>query len=99
MHVRIGSSDITEVDNVHIHREHVFAQLLQHETKNSWDKCKDNAYWWWAMASTSGVLQITRYEVGSGKHRGSTTRKIQIRWYVKAFAFLSQPSYSQFRAA
>lgn len=46
------------------------------------------------MASTSGVLQITRYDVGSGKHRGSTTWKIQIRWYVKAFAFLSQPSYS-----
>ena len=44
--VIIGTSYSTEADNVHVFGNHVFAQLLQHVSKASWDRFQDNAYWW-----------------------------------------------------
>ena len=92
--VVIGTSYSTEADNVHVHGDHVFAQLLQHVSKASWDKFQDNAYWWWVIVSTSGTRQMTRYNVGSNTHRGTTSMKTSIKWYVQTSALLPKPSYS-----
>ena len=94
MRVVTGTSYSTEADNVHVHGDHVFAQLLQHVSKASWDKFQDNAYWWWVIVSTSGVMQMTRYNVGSNTHRGTNSMKTSIKWYVQRSWFLSMPSYS-----
>lgn len=91
--VVIGTSYSTETDNVHMHGDHVFAQLLQHVSKASWDKFQDNAYWWWVIVSTNGVMQMTRYNVGSNTHRGTNSLKTNIKWYVQT-GFLPIPSYS-----
>lgn len=92
--VVIGKSYSTEADNVHVHGNHVFAQLLQHVSKASWDKFQNNAYWWWVIVSTSGVMQMTRYNVGSNTHRGTNSIKTSIKWYVQTSGFLPKPSYS-----
>ncbi|XP_078379875.1 uncharacterized protein LOC144662806 [Oculina patagonica] len=92
--VVIETSYSTETDNVHVHGDHVFAQLLQHVSKASWDKFQDNAYWWWVIVSTNGVMQMTRYNVGSNTHRGTNSDKRSIKWYVQTSALLPQPSYS-----
>lgn len=89
-----GHSYSTETDNVHVRDGHVFAQLLQHVSKKSWDRFQDNAYWWWVIVSTDGRMQMTRYNVGSNTHRGTNSKKTSIAWYVKVSALLSIPSYS-----
>jgi len=78
--VVIGKSYSTEADNVQVHGSHVFAQLLQHVSKASWDKFQDNAYWWWVMVSTDGVMQMTTNDVGSNTHRGTNSLKRSIKW-------------------
>jgi len=53
---------LTETDNVHAHAGNVFAQLLQHVSKASWDNFQNNAYWWWdrwVFFSSSGLMQMT----------------------------------------
>lgn len=92
--VVIGESYSTEADNVHAHGSHVFAQLLQHVSKASWNKFQDNAYWWWVIVSTNGVMQMTRYNVGSNTHRGTNNLKRSIKWYVQISGLLPMPSYS-----
>ena len=92
--VVIGTSYSTEADNLHIHKNHVFAQLLQHVSKASWDTFQDNAYWWWVIVSTDGLMQMTRYNVGSNVHRGDSTQQTSIKWYVQTFGFIPQPIYS-----
>jgi len=92
--VVIGKSYSTEADNVQVHGSHVFAQLLQHVSKASWDTFQDNAYWWWVIVSTDGVMQMTRYNVGSNTHRGTNSLKRSIKWYVQTSGILSMPSYS-----
>ena len=92
--IAVANSYSTEADNVHVHGDHVFAQLLQHVSKASWDRFQNSAYWWWVIVSTSGVMQMTRYNVGSNTHRGTDSRKTSIKWYVKTSALLPQPSYS-----
>lgn len=94
MRVVIGTSYSTEADNVHVHGNHVFAQLLQHVSKASWDKFQDNAYWWWVIVSTNGVMQMTRYNVGSNTHRGTNKQKTSIKWYVQTSARFPKPSFS-----
>ena len=89
-----GTSYSTETDNVHVHGGHVFAQLLQHVSKASWDRFQNNAYWWWVFVSTKGVRQMTRYSVGSNTHRGTNSDKTSIKWYVQTSAFIPAPSYS-----
>ena len=89
-----GNSYSTETDNVYLHAGHVFAQLLQHVSKASWDKFQDNAYWWWVMVSTDGLMQMTRYNVGANVHRGTNSQRTSIKWYVQTSALLSAPSYS-----
>ncbi|KAL9972383.1 hypothetical protein ACROYT_G018670 [Oculina patagonica] len=76
--VILGSSYSTEADNVHVHGDHVFAQLLQHVSKASWNTFQNNVYWWWAIVSTSGAMQMTRYNVGSNTHRGTNSMKTSI---------------------
>ncbi|KAL9972372.1 hypothetical protein ACROYT_G018657 [Oculina patagonica] len=75
--VILGSSYSTEADNVQVHGDNVFAQLLQH-------------------VSTSGSMQMTRYNMGSNTHRGtnSASMKKSIKWYVQTSGFLLMPSYS-----
>ena len=92
--VVIGTSYNTEADNVHVHGGQVYAQLLQSVSKASWDKFQDNAYWWWVIVSTSGVMQMTRYNVGSNTHRGTNSRKTNVRWYVQTTQFIPKPTYS-----
>ena len=89
-----GTSYSTETDNVHVHAGNVFAQLLQHVSKASWDKFQNNAYWWWVFVSTNGLMQMTRYSVGSNTHRGTNSRKTSVKWYVQTSSFLPTPSYS-----
>lgn len=92
--VIIGTSYSTEADNVHVFGNHVFAQLLQHVSKASWDRFQDNAYWWWVFVSSNGVMQTTRYNVGSNYHRGTNSQKTSIKWYVQANTFIPKPTYS-----
>ena len=89
-----GTSYSTEADNVHVHGNHVFAQLLQHVSKASWDRFQNDAYWWWVMVSTNGMMQVTRYNVGSNTNRGTSSVKRSIKWYVQTSALLPKPSYS-----
>lgn len=84
----------TEADNFQVHGSNVFAQLLQHVSKASWYTFQDNAYWWWVIVSTGGVMQMTRYNVGSNTHRGTNSLKRSIKWYVQTSGLLSMPSYS-----
>ena len=76
----IGTWITTEADNVHVHGSHVFAQHLKLVSKASWDKFQNNAYWGWVIVSTNGVMQITRYNVGSNTHRGTNNLKKSIKW-------------------
>ncbi|KAJ7385241.1 hypothetical protein OS493_016309 [Desmophyllum pertusum] len=92
--VVLGTSYSTEADNVNVQGSHVFAQLLQHVSKASWDKFQDNAYWWWAIVSTDGVMYMTRYNVGSHTHRGTNSGKTSIKWYVQTSRFIPKPTYS-----
>ena len=92
--VVIGTNYSTEADNVHVHGDHVSAQLLQHVSKATWDKFKDDAYWIWMMVSTNGVMQTARYSVGSNVHRGSNSGKTSIKWYVQTSGFIPKPTYS-----
>lgn len=94
MRVALGSSFVTEADNVHVHGGHVFAQFLQHISKSAWNRFNRDAYWWWVIASTDGLMQTTRYNVGSKKHRGDTTKKSSFKWYVRGVDILPQPVYS-----
>lgn len=94
MRVVIGTGYSTEADNVHVYGGHVFAQLLQHVSKASWDRFQDNAYWWWVMVSTNGIMEMTRYNVGSHKHRGTNRVRRSIEWYVQLAGLLPKPSYS-----
>ena len=92
--VIIGTSYSTETDNMHVFGNHVFAQLLQHISKASWNRFQDNAYWWWVFVSTNGVMQMTRYSVGSNYHRGTNSGKTSIKWYVQTHSFIPKPTYS-----
>ena len=92
--VVIGTGYSTEADNVHVHGGHVFAQLLQHVSKASWDRFQDDAYWWWVMVSTNGIMEMTRYNVGSHRHRGTNRVRRSIEWYVQLAGLLPKPSYS-----
>ena len=94
MRVVIGTSYSTEADNVHVYGNQVFAQLLQHVSKASWDRFQKNAYWWWVIVSTNGVMQMTRYNVGSNTHRGTNSVKGSIKWYVQTTKFIPKPTYS-----
>jgi len=92
--VVIGTSYSAEADNVNAYSNQVFAQLLQHVSKASWDKFQNNAYWWWVIVSTDGLMQMTRYSVGSNTHRGTNSRKTNIKWYVQTSGFIPKPTYS-----
>ena len=90
----IGTSYSAEADNVQISNNQVFAQLLNHVSKASWDKFQNNAYWWWVIVSTDGQMQMTRYNVGSNTHRGTNSAKRNIKWYVQTPGFIPKPTYS-----
>ena len=92
--VILGNSYSTETDNIHVHAGHVFAQLLQHVSKASWDRFQDNAYWWWVYVSTNGQMHMTRYSVGSSTHRGTNGLRTSIKWYVQRLAVFPTPLYS-----
>jgi len=92
--VVIGTSYSAEVDSMFLLDDNVFAQLLQHVSKASWDTFQDNAYWVWMIVSTNGLRQRTRYNVGAHVHRGTDTDRISMKWYVKLTDILAQPSYS-----
>ena len=92
--VVIGTSYSAEADNVEISNNQVFAQLLHHVSKASWDKFQNNAYWWWVIVSTDGLMQMTRYNVGSSTQRGTNSAKRNIKWYVQTPGFIPKPTYS-----
>ena len=37
---------------------------------------------------------MTRYNVGSNYHRGTTSDKRSIKWYIQAHSFIPKPTYS-----
>ena len=90
----LGTNYSAEADNVHLQRDHVSAQLLQHVSKATWDKFQSDAYWAWMTVSTNGVMQMTRYNVGSTTYRGTTSTKTSIKWYVQTAGFIPKPTYS-----
>lgn len=94
MRVVIGTSYSTEPDNVHVYGDHVFAQLLLHVSKGSWEWFQTDAYWWWVMVSTDGIMEMTRYNVGSHRHRGTNRVKRSIKWFVQLAGLLPKPLYS-----
>lgn len=71
-----------EADNLSILKGHVTAQALKHVSKASIETFQDNAYWWWLMASTTGTVRATRYNVGSHVHRGASKDKWAINWFA-----------------
>jgi len=92
--VVLGTSYSAEVDKAWVHNGDVFAQLLHHVSKSSWNRFQDDAYWFWMIVSTDGLVQRTRYNVGSNVHRGTDSERRSIKWYVKQASFLPHPSYS-----
>jgi len=92
--VVLGTSYSAEVDKAWVHNGDVFAQLLHHVSKSSWNRFQDDAYWFWMIVSTDGLVQRTRYNVGSNVHRGTDSERKSIKWYVKQASFLPHPSYS-----
>lgn len=71
-----------EADNLSILRGHVTAQALKHVSKASLETFQDNAYWYWLMASTTGTVRATRYNVGSHVSRGTSKDKWAINWFA-----------------
>lgn len=58
--VSIGTDYFAEADGVYVHGGHAHAELLQHVSKNGWNRFQDNAYWWWNMISTTGHMYTIR---------------------------------------
>ena len=81
--VFIGANYNTEADSLHLFGGHVFAQLLQQVSKASWDRFQNNVYWCWVIVSTNGMMQMTRYSVGSNVPRGTNSGKKSVKWYVQ----------------
>ncbi len=71
-----------EADNLSIRNGHVTAQALKHVSKATLEKFQDNAYWYWLMVSTTGTVRATRYNVGRHTHRGDSTSKYRVDWFV-----------------
>jgi len=92
--VVIGTHYSAEVDSMFLLDDNVFAQLLQSVSKASWDTFQDDAYWFWMIVSTNGLRQMTRYNVGEHVHRGTSTDRISMKWYVKLTDILAHPYYS-----
>lgn len=71
-----------EADNLSVRNGHVTAQALKHVSKASLARFQDNAYWYWLMVSTTGTVRATRYNVGEHKHRGDSTDKLKVKWFI-----------------
>ena len=71
-----------EADNLSIRNGHVTAQALKHVSKAGFTRFKSDAYWYWLMVSTTGTVRATRYNVGEHKHRGDSTYKLKVKWFV-----------------
>ena len=71
-----------EADNLSVRNGHVTAQALKHVSKASLARFQDNAYWYWLMVSTTGTVRATRYNVGEHKHRGDSTEKLKVKWFI-----------------
>ena len=44
---------------------------------------QDNVYWWWVIASTTGLWQMTRYNVGEHVARSSNEGNFTIKWFAR----------------
>lgn len=73
-----------EADNLEVINSHVEAQILTQISLSDITKFQDNAYWYWQEASTTGTVLTTRYNIGEHKHRGDSTGKYELKWFVDA---------------
>ena len=71
-----------EADNLSLRNSHVTAQALKHVSRKGLTGFQDDAYWYWLMVSTTGTVRATRYNVGEHKHRGDSTYKLAVKWFV-----------------
>ncbi|KAL9988104.1 hypothetical protein ACROYT_G002509 [Oculina patagonica] len=71
-----------EADSLSVRNGHVTAQALKHVSKNGLTGFQDDAYWYWLMVSTTGTVRATRYNVGEHKHRGDSTNKLKVKWFI-----------------
>ena len=71
-----------EADNLSVRNGHVTAQALKHVSKNGLTGFNSDSYWYWLMVSTTGTVCAARYNVGEHKHRGDSTYKLTVKWFV-----------------
>ena len=71
-----------EADNLSVQSGHVTVQALKQVSKNGLTGFNSDSYWYWFMVSTTGTLRATRYNVGEHKHRGDSTYKLTVTWFV-----------------
>ena len=76
-----------EADNLSIRNGHVTAQALKHVSKASLSRFQDDAYWYWLMVSTTGTVRAHRYDVGDDRHRGDTTSRYKVKWFIDSRAW------------
>jgi len=61
---------------------HVTAQAIKHVSKSGLPGFQNDAYWYWLTVSTTGTVRATRYNVGEHKHRGDSTHKLTVKWFM-----------------
>ena len=71
-----------EADSLSVRNGHVTAQALKHVSKNGLTGFQNDAYWYWLMVSSTGTVRATRYNVGEHKHRGDSTNKVKVKWFI-----------------
>ena len=76
-----------EADDLSVRNGHVTAQALKHVSKNGLTGFQSDAYWYWLMVSTTETVHATRYNVGEHKHRGDSTYKLTVKWFVDTRAW------------
>lgn len=81
--VKMSETYFVETDNVYVRNGHVSAQLLGHLSKKDTYSFQSDVYWYWQIASTTGDVETTRYNIGSTKHRGNSNAKASIEWYIE----------------
>ena len=46
-----------------------------------------DTYWYWLMVSNTGTVRATEYNKGEHKHRGDSTYKLTVKWFVDTRAW------------
>ncbi len=74
--------------NLRIHGNHVSGQHLNHisvqgsRTSKYEMELQPNAYWWFAIFTTEGRLEMSRWLVGQHTSRGHNVGKVAVKWFA-----------------